>query len=147
MKITSNKIRKDLKSLWPNLNDIWLTDRKFCLPMPGEVKTSFDDAIRGLLPGRMESIYECEEKALFIHDKIQRVRVSCAMFGMMPEADRLSWPVGQVMGTAFKDMMVMGSHSTNIAITQDGIYLMDAETRQFWKADNKEDQPYFVYIV
>jgi len=137
---TSTQIRKErIKKLWPKIAQVWLTDSEFELPTEEKAK-EFVNRIFGKYetPKRKLNKFECEEFALLFH--------SLAVMEQQEEDTNHSYPIGQAMGTAFDDMYVLWSHSLNIFIVQEGILLIDYQSRKIWKAAEK-DEVYFIYIV
>lgn len=140
MIVTSANIRERLRGVWPKLRQIWLTDSEWELPKE-ENAIALINRVFGKceLPKRKVNKMECEEFALLFH--------SLMVMEQQEENTNHSYPVGQAIGTAFKDMYVLWSHSLNIFITQESILLVDCQSQKIWVASGDKDRVYFTYIV
>ena len=94
------------------------------------------------MPPYVPHLYECEEFTLDLV-AAQRRR-HAGRFLADNTGLRCNWPLGIVCGTRFAGVAM--DHWQNICGTQDGIRLVEPQTRRFWTPDPNRDQIYFLLM-
>lgn len=138
MNITSERSRMLLQELWSNLFMIWLTDPS------NEVMTMklLHEVVRDCSVAHMDfigTVWDCDNFALQLHARVQKTQYDMVKAG---SAGQTPWAFGECMGTKFRGKME--DHAINIAITDEGICLIEPQTNEIWKASRKNDSPFFV---
>ena len=128
MIITSNKITKRLQDIWPLLQQIWCFDQEYLCPSLKDIETFVGqynihiDDIKAEHP-------DCDDFALQLHAKVKL---------------HYNWAFGEAFGNKFSGWSVL--HSLNIAICQEGVYLIDAKPGTIRLVDKNVDNVLWVRI-
>lgn len=143
---TADEIRKLLKQKWPILkqpNTVWLTDREyFCPP-----RTLVQDIFNRIVENRLEWLrvkgdwWDCDDIALLIHFYFKHIWASSPNLGMH-EGKKYPVAFGQAIGTSWNGWA--DTHEANIAITPEGILLLDAQDASDWYADASADKLFLI---
>jgi hypothetical protein len=134
MIIKSKEIRKRLRAVWPKLRHIWCDDSIY-----ETLSTSQVDAL--LLDSAVENnTYidiknECEEFALFLLCESKKANI-------LQESVGYSWVFGVARARKHKGFFF--AHKLNIFLTDNKVYLVEPQTDEYWEADPKNDDIYFV---
>jgi hypothetical protein len=134
--LTSKKICERLKEVWPTLNSIWLTDKKYLAVKQREMQLVlkiWEDELKNY--EYLPTVSECEEFALFCHAFVKLRQLA-------DRNDDYNWAYGECI--AKKLLGVDMIHSANIYLTHDKIYLVEPQTGAFWEANPDEDTVFFV---
>jgi hypothetical protein len=128
----SRRIRQSLKDVWPELQFIWLFDRRYICPTHDEL-IKVIDKVWTRQKSRGELV-DCDEQALFLHSDVKK---------HLAKTDTdYTWAFGEVALTMSNGWP--GPHSQNICVTKEGIYLIEPQTKEIWKAHKRDDEPYWV---
>jgi hypothetical protein len=138
MIIFSGQVRRALKTVWPGLKYIVLTDPAWIAPALNDFKTYFT----GLgSPAYIEQVWECEEIAL---DAMLRHRAQQIKTYSGEPSEPCNWAMGFVGGTRFNGVNM--NHFCNICITESGVYLADQQSGNVWTPDRGSDEIYFLFM-
>jgi len=136
-----DKIKKILKSTWPDLTYIWPRDRQYALPPLSELQealASTEAHTMATVPG----FFECDDRSLILMSELLLYRISEFAAGGPQQMEMASWAIGEAVGT-FK--VSFETHSLLIAVCDDmQIRLIEPLDNQIWIPDSKVDQPFFV---
>lgn len=138
MNITSEQLRMVLQNKWSNLFMIWPTD-----PVSKQMSLSLlKDVVEACSVAHLDftgTVWDCDNFALQLHAKVQKYQYDQLKTG---KAGNVPWAFGECMGTKFKGRTE--DHAINISLTDEGIYLVEPQTNEIWKADKTKDSPFFV---
>ncbi len=136
--ISSERLRMALNGLWPNLQMIWPTDPNYEVVPVKKLKEILNKcSVSGLT--FMGDVWDCDNFALQLHAKVQKHQYDEVLFGT---ASKTPWAFGECLGTRFRGDEI--NHAINISITDNGVYLIEPQTNEIWKADKTSDKPYFI---
>ena len=134
MIIKAKDIRTQLRSIWPKLRHIWCDDSIYETLTMDDVWTVLEDSnVETHL--FINSKHECEEYALFLMCDFKTANINS-------DDVKYSWAFG--VARARKHRGIIGAHKLNIFITNGKICLLEPQTDEYWEADPKEDEIYFV---
>ena len=137
MKIKSEQIRMILQTQWPHLTFIWPTDPEYETLTLKKLKAVVKKcSVSGL--SYKGNVWDCDNFALQLHAKVQLSQYDEVIADM---GSKTPWAFGEVMGTKFRGRVE--DHVINICLTDKGIYLIEPQTDEIWKA-SKKDSPFFV---
>jgi len=134
--ITSKQIRKRLKAKWPDLKNVWLTDKEYLEVKLRELQLvlkQWEDQLKKF--EYKPTLSECEEYALFCHAFVKLRQIT-------DRNDDHNWAYGECISS--KTLGLEGVHSANIFLTHDKIYMVEPQTGAFWEANPDEDTPFFI---
>ena len=132
-----------LKDNWPNLRFIWPTDPKYII-MDFE---GLKDIVKSCSVKNFKSrgnLWDCDNYALQLHAKVQEYQYC---LNEEPEIEMLnSWAFGECIGIPNKGTFCMANppHAINIAITNEGIALIEPNNDEVWVAGKNEMSLFFV---
>lgn len=135
---TSKNLKKTIRELW-NIRDVWMTDRDFYLLSSEQLKEIAkinSVAHKKFIP----KIRECEEFSINLLSKIRDYQAVCYECSSMGKAHS-NWCVGLCIGTKY--MGKKKNHTVIIAICTDGVFFVDPQTDQMWKAKKGKDDIFF----
>ena len=134
MVIKSKDIRKRLRGVWPKLKHIWCDDPAYETLTTSEVDTLLEDSE---VETRIfvDKKNECEEFALFLMCDFKDMNIRS-------DSTTHSWAFGVVRARKHRGLAF--AHKLNIFLTDDKVYLLEPQTDEYWEADPKEDEIYFV---
>ena len=135
-KLSDKKLRKLISDQCPEVRFIWLTDRECILPPIADV----GEKVHSSQVARMKFIgdlQDCDDFALQFHAELKRIRGAEAEAGQLPKEQWKSWAVGECFGIKFNG--VAGSHNLNMAVCEEGVYLIEPQTKEVWKTDPNKD--------
>jgi len=135
-KVSDKKLRQMISSECSEVRFIWLTDREYILPTLSQVKKYLKDS-KVIHMKFIDDIQDCDDFALQLHAECKRVRGVMVELGDIPREEWKPWAVGECFGTKFKG--VKGSHNLNIAVCEEGIYLIEAQNKSIWPIDINKD--------
>ena len=146
-------IWQDLLSTWPNLKHVWFSDRTYWTPSMEEFRTAvLEQNVRDIK--LRPRVMECEEFALLLRADLVRwalkqIEEIEATGEPIPDSLNHSWAVGRARGMNMQSAPTAKSHDLLVAVLQEGIYLLEPQTYQIWKATEsaKRTQPGYVYFV
>ncbi|KJS31639.1 MAG: hypothetical protein VR64_10610 [Desulfatitalea sp. BRH_c12] len=142
MIITSDQIRAELASMWPELKFILLSDPAWLLPTQDQLQAELDACTRH--PLYYENLYACEEHAVDLMMSVRRGRAEMAQRGEIPTSQWLNRPLGFVAGTRFngRDM----NHFANVCRTRAGWLMIEPQTHAIWTPRASADHIYFLFM-
>ena len=136
MILTSKQIRKRLKKKWPQLKHVWLTDKSYLAVKQKEVQLVLHSWKDELVKFEYKpTVSECEEYALFLHAFVKLRQLA-------DRNDDYNWAYGECINS--QTLGFEGSHSANIYLTHDKIFMVEPQTGAFWEANPDEDTPFFI---
>ena len=144
MIISSADVRKAIKSVWPNLKYVVLSDSEWLLPDIEELR----DMVKEVAIDRMSFIpplFECEEFTMMLVTAVRARRADLATSGKLPREQWRNWPLGAVAGKLFRG--VATNHWIGVCVTKQGLYLVEAQTGEDWKpVSGEDDKNYFLWM-
>lgn len=164
--VSSEKLRMMLQRLWSDLTMIWPTEPNYEIISLERLKK----IVKACSVAHMvfiKGIWECDNYALRFHANVQKYQYDEFLKGFLKEypaytamsdirlaekihktgymegkAKKTPDAIGEVMGMQFRGEEL--DHDINISVTDQGIYLIEPQTDEIWKADKTEDVPFFV---
>jgi hypothetical protein len=136
IKKSDKKVREMISVACPHARFIWLTDREYILPKLSEVKEMIADSKITHMT-YIANIQECEEFALQLHAEIKRKRGAQAADGKIPSKEWKSWAIGECF--AIKVGNVRAAHNLNIVACEEGVFLIEPQTKQISRMDPNKD--------
>lgn len=136
--ISTERLRMKLQKLWSDLTMIWPTDPIY-EPM---TLILLREVVQACSIAHMEfagTVWDCDNFALQLHATVQKYQYNQMKKGA---ASKIPWAFGECLGTMFRGREE--DHAINICITDEGIYLIEPQTNEIWKANKREDNPFFV---
>jgi len=148
MKLSSRDVRKKFRDLWPDLEYIWLFDRKdwLCLPL-GEVEKMLA-ASRVPKMEWIDEFNDCDDFALQFLAESRRKQYFAYMKGSIARDSRIPMALFLAFGNQFRGIDTL--HMANMAICDDGnIYMVDAtpDANRIWRADAYNDNVLYISSV
>lgn len=148
MILTSAQIREKFTDMWPDLEYIWLFDRKTWLCPPVEELQVILNNSR--IPGMdwIDEFNDCDDFALQFLAEVRRKHYFAYKRGKISRENRIPKAVFLAFGNRFRNMDIL--HMVNPAICDDGnIHFIDSTptAKRIWKADPDNDNPMFVSSV
>jgi hypothetical protein len=128
--LTAVKIREQVKAIWPGIKFQWMTDEKFSIVPLQDIKNFLAQSDLDKAEF-IDHKQDCDDFALQLHAEAKRYFVK--------NAD-LEKPLafGEVFCTKFD--RVTTPHNANMAICEEGIYLIEPQTDVIRKGHPKNDQ-------
>lgn len=146
MRISSTDIKKTLRSIWPELFNIWLQDKTFYLPS----KERLDEFLfleRKKLAERkwIGQVSDCDDFAKWAMGDASWVRADLVYANKVPKDDWYPWPFLYASTN-----MIHGKerlHALNLCICDDDIvYLIDPSADcEIWIANYEKDNVFYVF--
>lgn len=123
--IHSSQIRSQIKAIWPKCKNVWLTDKHYS-ELPFSVLNDFVEKYK------LDPIdgADCEEYALYF----------MADFRL----DFPTYPLGQCIARKIHGMKLV--HTCNIAITNEGVHLIEPQIGAIRKPNPDEDDIFFIKL-
>lgn len=144
MKKSTTEIKTKLKSIWPDLFNIWLQDKAFWLPSK-ERMDQFVQRIQNKLQNMQwrDQISDCDNYAIWLIGEATWIRAS--MYSNIPSNEWYSWAVFYCNANVVRGMDMY--HSLNLCLCDDGIvYMIDpTDNCKVWPASRKYDSIYYVF--
>ena len=142
--IKSKNIRTILKNNWPNLKFIWPTDSQYIVMDFDELKDVVKKcSVRGFSSDG--ELWDCDNYALQLHAKVQSHQYKLNKQKNLKMKN--SWAFGECIGLNNNESLFqMGNppHAINIAITNNGIALIEPKDDSVWVAGKNEMSLFFV---
>ena len=135
-KLSDKKVRKLISDQCPEVRFVWLTDREYILPTLAEFKKYLEKS-KVIKMDFIDNLQDCDDFALQLHAECKRVRGVLAELGQIPSSEWAPWAVGECFGIKFNN--VKGSHNLNIAVCEEGIYLIEPQTKEIWPINLNKD--------
>lgn len=147
MIIKSSEVRKSIRSIWPKLRFMVLSDEEWWLPEIDEVRLAINEVAVDRLT-YMVNLFECEEFALSLVVAIRGHRADLAVRNDLPAKNQLiqlrNWPLGIVVGKRFRGEDT--NHWINFILTKQGQYLIEPQTGEMWQPMPSNDDIYFLFM-
>jgi len=148
MQLTSAEVRKTFTDMWPDLEYIWLFDRKNWLCLSVEELSKMLKASR--IPGMdwIDEFNDCDDFAMQFLSEARRKQYFAYKRGNIARNIRIPLAMFNGFGNLFRGMDML--HMVNPAICDDRkIYFVDAtpQAKRVWKADTDNDNLLFVSSV
>ena len=89
----------------------------------------------------LSDVWDCDNSALRLHSNVQKYQYDLLQLTTMIKK-HYSWAFGEAMGIKFRGEKV--NHAVNICVTDKGIFLIEPQSNQIWKAKRNLDVVYFV---
>jgi hypothetical protein len=142
MLIPSTTVRRAVNDIWHKRRVVMvLSDPEWWLPTIEMIKEEIDQAATDRLT-YVQHLFECEEFALALMFTIRRRRADLALAGRLSREQWRNLPLGRVVGNRFRGKKI--DHWINICLTQEGLYLIEPQTREMWRPVEVEDEIYFL---
>jgi len=135
-KLSDKKLRQMLSDQCPDVRFIWLTDREYILPQLSQVKQYLEQS-KVIKMKFIDDIQDCDDFALQLHAECKRIRGTMVELGQIPREEWKPWSVGECFGIKFKG--VKKSHNLNIAACEEGVYLIEPQTKDIWAINPQRD--------
>ena len=135
MQQTSKNVIKLIRTLWPGLQLAWVPDTEYVIPSIADVQASIESSGINKLRFNGE-LMDCDDYALQLHAWIKMDRILHA-----PQ-EEFHWAFGEAFGNMFR--RVEEIHTLNICVAIEGVYLIEPQTYDIWKADPKEDNVFTI---
>jgi hypothetical protein len=136
MKISSTIISDEIRNLWPNIYLPWLTDREYIAPKLQEVMEAVERCSVASLK-TIDNISECEDFAEILAARIKEERIEKAQADLLPKEELLNWAFGFAFGDKFNAWQ--DYHYLNIFRVEEGLYLLEPQTHNYWKPTSADD--------
>jgi hypothetical protein len=125
MIVGTASIRKRLKTAWPNLKFIMLTDPQFYRPRVLSVR----EQLNAFDPGQFIANFRaCEETAMEFMLKTRKL--------WPPNGEPVNWAVGWVFALECK--VTTERHFLNLVDAEEGLFLVDARSKQIWSPSDAD---------
>ena len=134
IKISNKELREQLKTMGVQFS--WLTEKVFISPKLEEIKAILQEASVAALKF-IPNIQECDDFALHLHSKIKRIRGDWAATGKILAPEAFNWAFGECFGIKFNG--ITKSHNVNIAVCEEGIFLLEPQTNETWQFNQNQD--------
>jgi len=143
MKIASQDLFRQLKSIWPSMQVI-LADREYWLPAESKVHDlvwgSYIEQYRYTV-----ELFDCDDYALTLHAFVVQERYKQMEERKLPKEEWFPWAFGEVRGRRFNG--VEANHAINICVTSDkGVLLIEPQNDKSWTADRDRDHAYMCLL-
>lgn len=138
MKITSKDLKKEFKSEWNSLRQIWLRNKEYIIPELKDVEEVVKKYICDLPV--INGFNECENFALYLHANVKK---HIAEEGKL----KLNWAFGDFI--CKKETLFFGTviHTACICLCEEGFYIIEPlEKNKILKANN-DYKPFFVNLM
>ena len=116
---------------FPAIGFQWVPDREFWIPTLDEVKEVIELTHIERLKF-MDAINDCDDFALQLHAAVNLHRAEQARKMEIPSDQHIPWSFGEVFGIMFQGDQYQ--HTCCVAVTQQGIYLVEPQTDEVWAA-------------
>lgn len=123
MVITVDDIRNRLHTIWPNLDQIWCFDPEYDCPQIGDVRELIQLYTIDM-PAHRKDL--CNYTALQFHAYAAHAN---------------NWAIGEAFGNKINGWSIL--HNLNIAVCQDGVYLIDVRAISIRLAESYKDNILF----
>jgi hypothetical protein len=143
MKITSTVVSDELRTIWPSIYLPWLTDREYIAPTLQEVIDAVERCSVASLK-TIDAISECEDFSEILAARIKMARIEKAQADLLKQEELFNWAFGIAFGDMFKAWREY--HYLNIFRSEEGLYLLEPQTHEFWKPNAAEDNVILVKI-
>jgi hypothetical protein len=138
MKITSKDLKKEFKSEWKELRQIWLRNKEYVVPKLKDVEDITQQYICTLpvIPG----FNECENFALYLHANVKKHIVEEGKL-------KLNWAFGDFI--CKKETMFFGTviHTACICFCEEGFYFIEPLDQNKIVKANKDYKPFFINLM
>jgi hypothetical protein len=139
MIITSDKIREELRKIWPDLNFIVLSDSKWNSPSLQDAQSW---SKRIYKPKFIKNLFECEELALYFMITQRAIAAKEYIEGI---SSQYNCSLGVAFGNKYHGKQL--DHVVNIWLIENkGLMFMDYQTGEFWIPNSVNDNVYFVMM-
>lgn len=139
MIISTDKIEKLLRSVFPSMGGWLPTDREYIMPSEEELAglvEAYADRQQRYVP----SLWECEEIAMAFVVDVRRGRLNALHH--IPPAFRKNLAIGEALGTVWDGKKK--AHQANVVIIEKEVHLLDMQIKKMWRAQRGKDDIYFV---
>ena len=134
MQKTSNEIRTTLRGIWPNLQFIWMPDGSYMIPKIEELMQIVYVSQISKLRFNGE-LMDCDEYALLLNASVKRQRIDTSANILAEE--NFHWSFGEAFGDKFNRLEE--PHTLCVCVAQEGIYLIEPQTYEYWVTNPKND--------
>ena len=136
--VTATEIKTNLKEVFPNLYDIWITDQEYSVLNLEVLKAVLKDvSIKDMR--YKNNIWDCDNFALLLHAMVQKYQYD--LLELCLPKKHLSWAFGEAMGLKYQG--VSKNHAVNICMTEQGLVFIEPQNDNIWPAVKDNDVIYF----
>ncbi len=128
MQIAASDIRTLLRTIWPDIQFIWMQDRIYVKPSINQVEGFLVDSGVNKLRSNGE-LMDCDDYALLLNAYIKRTRIDEA--DDLPPEDNFHFSFGEAFGPIVRG--VETPHTLNICVAQEGVFLIEPQTYDYWQ--------------
>jgi hypothetical protein len=133
-KISGKKLKSLVFEKFPQVSFQWVPDKHFWVPTIDEVKHVVELTHTQRLPF-IENINDCDDFTLHLHSAVNLYRATLARDMKIPSNQHIPWAFGEAFGFFQNETY---PHSLNIALTQQGFYLIEPQDDNIWSATRKD---------
>jgi len=134
MQISAEDLRAKFKTTWPEIKFVWMQDGFYMLPKIEELMQMVYLSQISKLKFNGE-LMDCDDYSLLLNASIKRQRIDISFD--MPAEDSFHWAFGEAFGDKFN--RVDETHTLCICAAQEGIYLIEPQTYEYWITNPKND--------
>lgn len=146
MKITRDEVEAEFRSLWPDIEYIWLWDK-------GYWKGTKDQVERLMEKSRLKDVqfvpefFDCDDFAAQFKEEVRRTRYYAWKDGLFGDDPPVPYAVFFAGGDMFRGVGEV--HAVNLLLLRDpepGVWIVDMtpQERIIWKANPQTDNVYFI---
>jgi len=142
-KISAKELKHQFLDQFPTLGFQGLRSKRYWMPTLEKLKEAIKltDVDRQIF---LPDVNDCDSFSLQLHADIKRIRAVDAELGKIPREEWMPWAFGEAFGIKFKGQQE--SHSLNICMTMEGIYLIEPQTDAMWCPDKEEDLVLLIWM-
>jgi hypothetical protein len=131
---TSAEVIGVIRGVWPGIQFNWLPDGTYLLPKLAEVEALVVQSRVAAIQFNGE-LMDCDDYALLLHSFVKRHRISLSE--SLSAAESYHWAFGEAFGRKLN--RIETPHSVNIFLAEEGLYLLEPQTYETWKASAAND--------
>ena len=134
MKVSASSLRKEIRSIWPGVQFIWMPDKFYIKPKIEEIKEllSLSEVAKMRFDGEL---VDCDDYSLLLNAFMKKYRIDHSE--KLTGFNSFHWSFGEAFGT--KVNRVETHHTLNLCIAVEGMFLVEPQTYEVREASNNND--------
>jgi hypothetical protein len=141
MKLDTKTIREKFHQVFPNLQFVWAPDLFYMIPGIEELMQLVIATKVAAMRSDGELI-DCDDYALQANAKIKEQRIGMAN-SLSPD-ESYHWAFGEAFGDKFNRLEL--EHTLCICCAQQGVFIIEPQTYDYWLADSKNDNALIIKL-
>ena len=138
---TSKEIRSTSNKIW-DIKNIWLFDPNYFL-LDIDVVSKIIKVLSNKKLKFINNAWDCDNYSLLLNAEFKKYQydiISCSR----KDKVNYTWAFGQCLGRKFQGINM--NHAINIAVCKQGVFLIDPQNDDIWRASKSKDDLYFIMM-